>query len=600
MKSVVIFVLVSIYFLSSPLFANTDKYRLMWREDPSTSIVVGWCQLGGGTATVHYDITDHDGDHTAFQYTHSVDRTSTHKGLNHQFARIDNLQPNTAYYFYIEDADGKSDIYWFKTAPDNAYETLSIIAGGDSRNNRTPRQKANDLVSKLRPHAVFFGGDMTDDNTDQEWANWLDDWQLTISDDGKMTPIIAARGNHELSNNDIINIFDTPGSDVYYALNFGGDLLRAYTLNSLIFAGGTQSDWLEDDLTNNGGSAIWRTAQYHFPIRPHVSSKFDNFIQYQYWPDLFEDHHVQLVVECDAHTVKTTWPIVPSSGSGSEEGFIRDDINGTVYTGEGCWGAPLRDADDSKGWTRSAGKFNQFKWILIDRYKIELRTIKVDNADLVGPINDHDIRRAPNTLDVWDNGNNDPVVIIKNRDLTAPNISVTAPLDSAVFEDLNTIDIATEVVDSNGQGIQQVDFYIDGALVGTASSAPYDIQWTPTEAGEYILQARVEDNTGEYDIASRLLTVGNTTSISDADVNTFGYQISPNPVSDQLYITCTACSETPEQINIYNASGQLVKNLSSFSSRNITIDFEDMQTGIYIVQIGSVEGAAYTQRIVKL
>lgn len=599
MRSVLL-VLVSMYFFSSSLFAATDKYRLMWREDPSTSIVVGWCQQGGGTATVHYDTTNHDGDHAAFQFTHSVDRTASHKGLNHNFARINNLQPNTAYYFYIEDADGKSDIFWFKTAPDNAYETLSIIAGGDSRNNRTPRQKANDLVSKLRPHAVFFGGDMTDDNTDLEWFNWLDDWQLTIADDGRMTPIIAARGNHEFSNDDITDIFDTPGSDVYFALNFGGDLLRAYTLNSLIFAGGNQSDWLEDDLINNGVNTIWRTAQYHFPIRPHVSSKFDNFLQYDSWADLFADHRVQLVIECDAHTVKTTWPIVPDNGSGSEEGFIRDDINGTVYTGEGCWGAPLRDDDDAKGWTRSSGKFNQFKWILIDRYKMELRTIKVDNADDVGSINDHDIRRGPNTLDVWDNGNNDPVVIIKNRDLTAPSINVTAPLDSAMFENLNTIDITTEVVDSNGQGIQKVDFFVDGELIGTANTPPYDIEWTPAAAGEYILQARVEDNTGEYDVASRLLTVGGTTSANSTQLNTLGYQIAPNPVSDQLFISCTACNETPQQINIYDAAGQLVKNYDSFPSRDITIDFTNMQTGIYIVQIQSTVGPAYTQRIVKL
>lgn len=415
-------------FLSNLLSAATEKYRIMWREDPSSTICIGWSQVSGGAATVYYDTTDHGGNLSAFRYSRGVDRSINHKGMDHRFSRINGLKANTAYYFYIEDADGSSQVFWFKTAPDNSYETLSIVAGGDSRNNRVPRQKANYLVSRMRPHAVFFGGDMTDNNTNSQWQNWLEDWQLTIGSDGRMIPIIAARGNHEQSNDDIINIFDTPGGDVYYALNFGGDLLRAYTLNSLIFAGGSQNSWLDNDLSNNG-HFIWKTAQYHFPTRPHVSSKLDNPIQYATWAQTFYNHRLNLAIECDAHCVKTTWPIVPDLSLQSEEGFVRDDVNGTVYTGEGCWGAPLRSANDNKSWTRASGSFNQFKWILIDRYKIEVRTIKTDNAYAVGLVNDADICSPPANLDVWDLGNGNDVVVIENNNLQAPGVSLVTPED---------------------------------------------------------------------------------------------------------------------------------------------------------------------------
>ena len=63
-------------------------------------------------------------------------------------------------------------------------------------------------------------------------------------------------------------------------------------------------------------------------------------------------------MESDAHLVKSTWPIRPSTDADNEEGFIRDDKNGTVYVGEGCWGAPLRGADDNKSWTRDSDSFN--------------------------------------------------------------------------------------------------------------------------------------------------------------------------------------------------------------------------------------------------
>ena len=83
----------------------------------------------------------------------------------------------------------------FKTAPAGDAK-FSFCAGGDSRNHRDARQNANRTVAKLRPLFVCFGGDMINRSTPGEWADWLDDWQLTTGEDGRMMPIIAARGNH--------------------------------------------------------------------------------------------------------------------------------------------------------------------------------------------------------------------------------------------------------------------------------------------------------------------------------------------------------------------------------------------------------------------
>jgi len=117
---------------------------------------------------------------------------------------------------------------------------------------------------------------------------------------------------------------------------------------------------------------------------------------------------------------KTTWPIIPSYGAGSDEGFIRDDCNGTVYTGEGCWGAPTRPNNDDKAWTRNSGSFNQFKWIFVDQNNIEFRTIQVDNANSVGQVSDNNIFQPPANLDIW-NPSNGSVVIISGSPGTACN-----------------------------------------------------------------------------------------------------------------------------------------------------------------------------------
>ena len=333
----------------------------------------------------------------------------TLKKMNNTFVHLSNLTPNTKYYFVIKDKVGVSPRFWFKTASNNPSGRLSIVAGGDSRNNRLPRQRANTIVKKLRPDFVYFGGDMTDRGTNKQWKRWFRDWQLTIGDDGRMIPIVVARGNHESSNEQLEKLFGT-NPEVYYAMTFGGDLLRAYVLNTQSSIGGNQTQWLKEDLEKHQNSVLWKFAIYHKPMRPIVRKKSEGTNQYKHWAPLFYKYRMNLVVESDSHAVKSTYPIKPDPSG--EEGFVRDDKNGTVYVGEGCWGAPLRRANDGKSWTMSQGSFNQVKWIFVDQQQIEVRTVKVDNADKVATVNDKERFKMPNNIDLW-NMKNGTVQIIR-------------------------------------------------------------------------------------------------------------------------------------------------------------------------------------------
>lgn len=520
-------------FFAYVTFANTDSYRIMWREDPSTSMVIAWNQLSGTNPIVYYGKTDEGSNWNNYPNSRSVDRSVFYKGMNNQFARLTGLEANTAYYFVIKDSQGTSKRFWFKTIPNQNSERLSFIAGGDSRNNRTPRVNANKLVSKLRPHAVFFGGDMTNGDSSTEWIEWFSDWQNTIGTDGRMIPIVAARGNHEDSNNSIYNLFDTPSTNIYYAMSFGGDLIRAYTLNSEISISGSQTSWLQNDLTNEK-NVIWKMAQYHKPMRPHVSNKSEGNNQYSNWSNLFYDNNVRLVVECDAHTVKTTWPIKPSTNSGNDEGFIREDKLGTVYVGEGCWGAPLRTNNDNKTWTRASASFNQFKWIFVDKTKIECRTIRVDNASSVGTVSDANIFQAPSNLDIW-NPSSGSVVIIENTNITLPKVTLTAPLDNDVLKLNQTISIKANASKENGN-IEKVEFYVNGKKIGEDLTDPYQFDWMPTQDGTYTIQVFAIDK-GENRVESDIIQVfaGKVTIVKDFMIAEGNDDVEENGVSGNLY-----------------------------------------------------------------
>ncbi|MCS6905294.1 MAG: metallophosphoesterase family protein [Bacteroidia bacterium] len=363
--------------------------RLTFRQDPSTTAVIGWDQEKGESPILYYGLEDKKQEWKAYPYSHKPDRMVFYMGMHNYFARLTNLLPDTTYYFVIKDSEGISARYQFRTFPTTSNTRLSIIAGGDSRNNRTTRRNANLIVSLLEPDLVLFGGDMTNLDMPLEWQRWLEDWQLTITSQGRLIPILATRGNHELRNESIYHLFDTPSEEIYYALNFAGNLLRVYTLNTEISVLGKQRTWLEKDLQAH--SSVWKIVQYHRPIAPHAPSKPFRGIQYRAWASLFYQYGVDLIVECDAHVYKLTYPLRPDENG--EYGFVRDDARGNIYIGEGGWGAPLRNTerkilgwtlqDQRKSWTRDIGSFNHFHWIWLTEKTMQIRTVLVDNAPLV-------------------------------------------------------------------------------------------------------------------------------------------------------------------------------------------------------------------------
>ncbi len=499
-------------FIVSQLFSANEKYRLIISGDPATTITIGWNQTSGTDPIVYYDTIDHGNDFSLYAFSKTVDRDVSYRGMDNRFTRLTDLIPDKAYYFVINDSDGTSNRYWFKTSPADL-SRLSIIAGGDSRTNRPPRQRANLLVSKLKPHAILFGGDMTDDDTDIQWQEWMDDWQNTTANDGRMFPIIPAQGNHE-SHEVVYNLFDTPNESYYYATEFGDKLFRIYTLNTEVSVSGNQLNWLQNDLNENP-DVIWKAAQYHKPMRPHYSDKDENDAAYDAWAQLFYDNGVRLIVECDAHVVKTTWPIEPSLLPGNDEGFIINETYGCVYIGEGGWGAPLYNNDDDKSWTRNSGLFYQFKLLFIDESKIEIRTIKTDNAEDVGEVSNEDPFTLPVNLDVWDPSNGPVVEIFPAPPMNKPDIEFleNTPVVYMTGDDI-TLDI--EVLDA-GNGIDNVAFYIDDNLEEVVSDPPYSFNHSYA-AGHYKIDAVATDVEELLDGEQLTISIGNFTETGDVAV----------------------------------------------------------------------------------
>lgn len=376
--------------LPSMALAKADLERVVWIEQPDTEATIAWRQVSGENPRVEYG----QGQSPSSWQTQAIETVKVMQHpddgdvtLDTHIARLTGLTPDTAYSYRICDSEGCGESSWFMTAP-NAPKEFTYVAGGDSRTNREPRQMGNELVSKIRPLFILFNGDFTDDGDHEQWVNWLEDWQLARSEDGRVYPIIATHGNHE---NDVVDmlsyVFGIPESSYYYA-NIGGTMMDIFSLNSELEPGvgyGAYSDqdaagWEAQNtqfkIDAAESDADWKIANYHRPMRPHTSGKTEGVGRIDAWAQTFTDTGFNLIVESDTHMSKYTFPVVYSNEEGSFQDFKRDDKNGTMIFGEGSWGAPTRPTDDDKPWTIDSGSFWQFKLVHASPSEMKIHTVR--------------------------------------------------------------------------------------------------------------------------------------------------------------------------------------------------------------------------------
>jgi hypothetical protein len=587
------FVLFSISVLT---FANTKFFRASYRDDPATTIVIGWCDNGTSTnAKIYYGTSDLGTNYVSYPFNHGIDRTQSHVGQTHRFARLTGLAPNTIYYFVIHDDQGNSARMSFKTMPDNPNTPIMFISGGDTRTGaftefeytqcRTRRQDGNKLVAKIRPDFVAFSGDyiFSEDiitGTTTLWSDWLTDWQLSIGPEGRLFPILPTYGNHELTA-DVNNIFDTPNTLMYYALNFG-NLLRFYTIGSDLACGTAQLNWLTNDLqlyTNTANAPYWKSVQYHIPLVPHGQySPSTDMISC--WTPLFQQYKITLSMDGHSHVQKVTFPLVPSSGAGSDNGFVRDDVNGTVYIGEGCWGAPLRDvytyynANQAYNWTRAQGKFAGFNVVYVSKQKMEIRTVKFLNVSSVGQVSaSAAVGTLPTGLSLWDM-NGSTVVTIMN----------TNPLSNDAA--LNSLATASGIL-TPAFVSTTLNYAVD--LPGTTSQVPACTFTTNHPAATVVMTPAVN--------LAGTLTERTTTIIVTAEdgvtTNTYTVVFSISPHSDATLASLTASQGTLNPTFLTSTLNYTVSLPSgTVIVPTVSATATDPTATVQITQVTSVNGTA--------
>jgi leucyl aminopeptidase len=117
---------------------------------------------------------------------------------------------------------------------------------------------------------------------------------------------------------------------------------------------------------------------------------------------------------------------------------------------------------------------------------------------------------GPCTTGSYDD-HDDLVFAVGGGDSTAPTASVTAPTAGTLVSGTTTISAAA----SDNVGVTKVEFFVDGMLKGTDTTAPYSYAWDSTSAlnASHVLVAKAYDAAGNVGTsASVQVTVSNTSS----------------------------------------------------------------------------------------
>jgi len=225
---IILFVFTSLVLPTNLLFAEGAKeverrevtpkgIHLTWPEnDVYHTMAVSWYTKSSASSTVYCD-TVSQGD-VPWKYGSKIEgsqhKIKTTRGTWNNWYHdviLKDLEPGTTYYFICGGTDGWSREYQFRTISLN--QPVRFCFGGDSRYG-APRsaeiegptfQEARITISSdmaaEETDFVIFGGDMVLHGYEEKlWEMWFKDiTDYLITEEGRMIPVVAVIGNHDLA-----------------------------------------------------------------------------------------------------------------------------------------------------------------------------------------------------------------------------------------------------------------------------------------------------------------------------------------------------------------------------------------------------------------
>jgi hypothetical protein len=322
---------------------ESSTLYLTWQRSPETTMTIQWLSQvdqANGLNVMYQSAQETD--------WHTAPPPSLHLLFSPYFlyrTELVDLQPNTLYRFKIEP---EGNIYHFKTMPTDNASPIRFVVGGDMyHDDLSTLVPTSQEAAKTDPDFALVGGDIayafgksgTPQKTER-WIAWVRAWHTYMKTaDGKLIPVIAAIGNHDLQGQFdqgplqayvFSTLFPMPGERIFNVLDFG-NYLSVFILDSghAHSVNGSQKDWLKTVL-NERFNRPHKFAIYHVPAYPSVRpfNQAQSVILRKNWVPLFEKYGLHAAFEHHDHAYKRTYPLRNN----------KVHPQGVLYIGDGAWG----------------------------------------------------------------------------------------------------------------------------------------------------------------------------------------------------------------------------------------------------------------------
>jgi hypothetical protein len=430
------------------------------------------------------------------------------------------LNPNTQYFYSAGNAAGplttNSALTFYTSPVAGSSQPVRVWVLGDSGTANASAAAVRDAYysftgTRYTDLLLMLGDNAYENGTDSEYqAAVFDMYPQTLG----QTVLWPTIGNHDTAQSSnppadlpYFNMFSLPtqgeaggvasGTEKYYSFDFANiHFVCLDSMSSDRSPTGAMLTWLSNDLAAN--TRNWLVAFWHHPPYTkgsHNSDTETELVQMrQNALPILENYGVDLVLSGHSHSYERSKLIdqqyglstqvsatnILDAGSGREDGdgaYLKPGVGpisheGTVYAVAG-----------SSGQTSGGTLNHPVMYVSLNELGSMVLDVSGDRLDAkflnnVGAVRDY-------------------FTIVKSNapPNQPPSVTLTAPAQGASFTAPANISLTAEAFDTDGT-ISKVEFYANGTLVGSDTTAPYSAVWSGVAAGTYSLTATATDNAG--------------------------------------------------------------------------------------------------------
>lgn len=362
--------------------ATPKNLHLTIAGNAATSVVVQWST---DDATLATEVRFGDSPTKLDKVAHGFSFTYGVAGRREHEVHLCGLTPGRTYYYDAGGSKARAAIYKVTTAPDAAKD-VKLLVGGDTRTN--PSVWANIATSAIAQGAtamVMTGDAVLSGGVQSQWDALFQGAPELFA----QLPGIWAHGNHEGLDELYFAQFALPdnggaaGVEEWFATTYGP--VRFVVLNDTVSSSsvitGAEKTFLDSTL-----KAVDRTrtpfvvAAHHQPPYTTSSGHGPSTALRAAWVPLYDQYHVNAVLNGHVHSYESTKPL--KGGTGSSLGTVTTDALGTRYLVFGGGGADLYGFSGTQTYIQTRESVHGFAVISASATEMKWTAFRADGSTI--------------------------------------------------------------------------------------------------------------------------------------------------------------------------------------------------------------------------